>query len=426
MDLKKVIHKTMPLTANYEYAGELGMILRATRFDWWQEFLEASDYGRLKSPQVAGFYFIAYLEDQADDPVSKEVLVDEIIIALRKSASRLKKEFLASEHFLETTQKKLENNRPPLLNEYKTFPGDRIAYYESDAYLGSETLSRWIDRTLQPYNLDSQIIEQIGDRDLYRVHSQSYIEGLRESEEKAGVEGPVFLTPETFVAPLSEAHWRKSAAAVLTATANALREYERNGNIILSICKTSPGSHHAERNRGGGTCLINNLAVGAAHVLNNYKLFATRPAILDIDAHHGNGIQEIFYKTSDVATASVHQDQPFFPGTGDEVNTGEGAGIGANKNVVVRPDDNWLKKVGEAIRFIEISHPDIVFLELSGDAHILDPVSDLEACGQDFFEIGKRLRDLKIPVVAEIGAATNEAALQSGVQGFINGYLSQN
>lgn len=415
---RELIRKAQPLTENYEYASEIGMFIRSLQPNWWSAFERENPLSSVKSFQAAGFAFMKFLEKEADDLESIQELEDAILNSLKQSATRLKMELLATNIFLEQNfsfRNSFHYRKP------NTDISNSIFLYKSKClgYAETEELDTWIEEILDPYDLIEQNYFPAVDKEIYRAHSKYYIDGLEELESKGK---RIFLTPETFIEPGAKKSWISAAGTVLTATRDSLKQFSKNPGSSLSICWNRPGSHHAETSRAGGTCLVNNLAIGAHECLYNHRLKADRVAILDIDAHHGNGTQEIFYSEPDVLTVSVHQAPPFFPGTGERHHTGEREANNRNKNIPISQGEDWRLKVEEGLMSVARFHPKIVFVQLSGDAHALDPVSDLKASTEDFAFVGKKLREMNIPIVAEIGASTNEEALRESVQGFIEGY----
>ena len=118
-----------------------------------------------------------------------------------------------------------------------------------------------------------------------------------------------------------------AAGAVLTAIETLVERDEK-----AAYCVVRPPGHHATPNRSMGFCLFNSVAVGAAELVASGE----KVAIVDIDAHHGNGTQDIFYADPSVLFASIHQ-FPLYPGTGALGERGHGAGAGTNVNIPVPP-----------------------------------------------------------------------------------------
>ncbi|MDQ1614165.1 MAG: hypothetical protein QOJ60_104 [Actinomycetota bacterium] len=163
-----------------------------------------------------------------------------------------------------------------------------------------------------------------------------------------------------------------------------------------------PPGHHATRRGFGGSCYLNNAAVAAQRLRDRG---AARVAVADIDAHHGNGTQAIFYDRADVTYGSVHVDPgagwfPHFVGFGDE--TGAGAGTGATCNRPVSPgtgDAGWLDALDTVLGHATAARPEALVVSLGVDAAGGDPESPLEVSTEGFAAAGERLVGLGLPTV---------------------------
>ncbi len=165
-----------------------------------------------------------------------------------------------------------------------------------------------------------------------------------------------------------------------------------------ALCR--PPGHHAFADVAGGFCFFNNSAIAA----QTLRKTAARVAILDVDLHHGNGTQGIFYARSDVLTVSVHADPirfyPFFWGHASE--RGEGAGLGYNLNLPLprkSGDDAFLDAIAEAAERIEAFAPDALVLALGLDAFEGDPFGGLSVTTPGFARIGAAVATLGLPTV---------------------------
>jgi acetoin utilization deacetylase AcuC-like enzyme len=171
--------------------------------------------------------------------------------------------------------------------------------------------------------------------------------------------------------------------------------------LAYALCR--PPGHHAAREAFGGSCYLNNAAI-AAEALRARG--ARRVAVLDVDAHHGNGTQAIFYNRADVFYGSVHVDPgagwfPHFMGFADE--TGFHGGVGTNLNIPVPPragDDRWLDAVQEMVDAARAFHPDALVVSLGVDAAIDDPESPLRVTRDGLRATGILLGGLGVPTVA--------------------------
>ena len=166
-------------------------------------------------------------------------------------------------------------------------------------------------------------------------------------------------------------------------------------------CCRPPG-HHAARACFGGSCYLNNAAVAAAELVER---IGGPVAVLDIDAHHGNGTQELFYDRADVLVGSVHVDPgagwfPHFLGFADE--TGASAGRGANVNIPLAPgsgDGEWLAAVGLLIELARSREVQAVVVPLGVDAAAGDPESPLQVTATGFREAGRQIGAQGLPTV---------------------------
>jgi acetoin utilization deacetylase AcuC-like enzyme len=164
--------------------------------------------------------------------------------------------------------------------------------------------------------------------------------------------------------------------------------------VAYGLCR--PPGHHAAAAMAGGYCFFNNAAI-AAHAIA--AATGERVAILDVDVHHGNGTQQIFWRRADVLYASLHADPkrlyPFFLGHVDE--TGEGPGAGANLNLPqpLRADDaDYLKDFERALEWIDASAGSIVVVSLGFDTYHLDPIGDLALTTEGYHAMGRHVAGL--------------------------------
>ena len=204
---------------------------------------------------------------------------------------------------------------------------------------------------------------------------------------------------------------RASANVALTAQAainNGARE-------SFALCR--PPGHHAAADMYGGYCFINNTAVAAQAFIDQG---AGRIAILDVDFHHGNGTQAIFYDRSDVMFISLHGDPkdafPYFLGYKDE--TGSGNGEGFNINYPMGPGTNfktWGSALDDACKKIAGYGPDALLISLGVDTFEKDPISFFRLTSNDFKRYGATIGALNLPTlfIMEGGYAVEEIGLNA-------------
>lgn len=196
------------------------------------------------------------------------------------------------------------------------------------------------------------------------------------------------IGPETW----SSAYW--SAQCAITA-ADAILE-----DCVTSYALCRPPGHHAFTNMAAGFCYLNNAAIAAARLLDRGQ----RPAILDIDVHHGNGTQAIFYDRADVFTVSIHADParfyPFFWGHAHE--RGTGAGLGANMNLpLTRGSDDAVVQsaLDLALAAIDSFGADVIIIALGLDAHVNDPFQGLAVTTPGFTALAEKIASRREPIL---------------------------
>jgi acetoin utilization deacetylase AcuC-like enzyme len=204
---------------------------------------------------------------------------------------------------------------------------------------------------------------------------------------------------------------RTGANVALTAQA----AMQQGANEAFALCR--PPGHHAAADMYGGYCFINNAAVAAQAFLDQG---ASRVAIIDVDFHHGNGTQAIFYNRSDVMFLSLHGDPkdafPHFLGYADE--TGDGAGEGFNFNYPMGPGTNfqaWGSALEDACDKVRNYGPDAVVISLGVDTFEHDPISFFKLTSDDFKRYGATIAALKLPTlfVMEGGYAVEEIGINT-------------
>lgn len=189
--------------------------------------------------------------------------------------------------------------------------------------------------------------------------------------------------------PISLGTWESAYWSAQTAI-SAARSIANGERAVYALCR--PPGHHAFDDLAGGFCFLNNAAI-AAQWLAAHGL---RPAILDIDVHHGNGTQGIFYGRRDVLTVSIHADPirfyPFFWGHANE--RGVDAGLGYNLNIPLARgtgDDDYLRSLDEALDRIEAFGASVTIVALGLDAHENDPLKGLSVSTEGFARIGQAI-----------------------------------
>lgn len=222
--------------------------------------------------------------------------------------------------------------------------------------------------------------EPATDVQLLRAHSPRLLERLHELASQGG--GPI--DPETLLQPDSLDVARLVAGAAIAAVDAVMA-----GEISTAFILGRPPGHHATRDRAMGFCLLNTIAIAAAHAR---AAGIERIAILDWDVHHGNGTQDIFYERDDVLFCSAHRyDGWYFPGTGTASERGSGPGTGTTFNVPLRAGDGDAALI-EAFRdhllpAVDAFQPELILVSSGYDAHREDPLGGLNVTDEGFREV---------------------------------------
>ncbi len=216
------------------------------------------------------------------------------------------------------------------------------------------------------------------------IHSQKHVQQVADASARGGS-----IDSDTFV---TGASWQLALNSAGGAIAVADAVYHRQADKGFALCR--PPGHHATPDQAMGFCLLNNVALAAEHILQSTD--AKRIAILDIDLHHGNGTQDIFYQRGDVFFCSIHQ-YPLYPMTGLVPETGAQNGEGTNLNVPFPPyagDKARQAALTEVILpSFEAFVPDMVLVSVGADAHWRDPLGHQLATASGYGNILAQLRD---------------------------------
>ncbi len=200
--------------------------------------------------------------------------------------------------------------------------------------------------------------------------------------------------------PIVAGTWSAARAAVDVAI-TAAEQVVGGAALAYGLCR--PPGHHATRGMLGGYCYFNNAAIVAEWLLRAGD--ARRVAILDIDFHHGNGTQQIFWERDDVLYLSLHGDParayPYFSGYAAETGSGEGAGLTRNWPLPAGTGlDAYAAALAEALAMVEAFAPDAPLVISAGfDTFEHDPIGDLALRTPDYAEIGRMVRGVGLPMI---------------------------
>jgi acetoin utilization deacetylase AcuC-like enzyme len=335
-----------------------------------------------------------------------------------------------------------ERHAPP----YEFFRGERVKAFETPARADHVLQAlRERDHEVRAPTVDSRAL-------LLQVHAERYVEFLETAWtqwlalDKGNAKLQPFpsvwpvrtlrcdVEPDNFIAklglysmdngtPLVAGTWAAVKAAA-DAAASAAALVTTGAGVRAAFCATRPPGHHAGHDFMGGYCFLNNAAVAAQELLARG---AQRVAILDVDYHHGNGTQGIFYDRDDVLFASIHGDPrteyPFYLGHADE--RGEGPGLGFNLNLPLpagSPVGPWFGALEVACTRIEQHRADALVVSLGLDTFADDPISTFALRGEDYSRLGARLRRLALPTVLILEGGYAAAALGANAVNVIEAF----
>ena len=180
-----------------------------------------------------------------------------------------------------------------------------------------------------------------------------------------------------------------------------------------------PPGHHAFKNRSGGFCLFNNMAIAAQHLVNKGK----KVLIIDFDGHFGDGTSEIFHESDQVMFCSIHQ-YPAYPGTGNFHDVGAGKGEGYNINIPIPAysgDDILIDALKSVMPVFKAFKPDSVGFSAGFDGHELDPLLQLRYSETVYEQIGRMFKKEFKNIFAVLEGGYQPEALNSCLSSFIDG-----
>jgi acetoin utilization deacetylase AcuC-like enzyme len=216
--------------------------------------------------------------------------------------------------------------------------------------------------------------------DIQLVHSMSHIDRVRDF-------GVGYMDPDTFHTDETYGFSLRAAGGVLGAARQCIRENRP------TFAVPRPPGHHAGFDYNMGFCYFNNVAFAARSVQKEFEDIS-RVAIVDIDAHHGNGTNDIFFEDPSVLYISTHQ-WGIFPGTGHFREVGRLDGIGKTVNIPFNwgaGDPTFQDSLSELILpILKQFGPDMVFVSLGADSHLMDPLTGLTLSSSGFMDINREL-----------------------------------
>ena len=240
-------------------------------------------------------------------------------------------------------------------------------------------------------------------------------------ELPASIHGEVGFYAMDTASPITSGTWRATLSATKAATAAVAAVLQDDCSSAFALGR--PPGHHACRDSYGGYCFLSHAAIAAQYWLQHLPA-ESRIAILDVDFHHGNGTQQIFYERSDVLFASLHADPsaayPYFLGRTDETGAGEGEGFNANFPLPL--GTRWpayLAQLENALQRISDFGADGLVISFGGDTHETDPISGFRLTTKDFREMGRRITNLRLPTVTIMEGGYDLQSIGPAVTNFL-------
>ena len=230
--------------------------------------------------------------------------------------------------------------------------------------------------------------------EVLRVHSEEHVARMQEVSEAGEGDAGGGYTP-------MDAHSYGLALLSAGSALTALETVVAGGRTAHALLRRS--GHHAWRDSGYGFCVFNNCAIVARTALD--ELSFERVAVVDIDAHHGNGTEAIFYGSSQVLYSSIHQ-SPLYPGTGAATDSGSGEGEGYTVNLPVPPGsgpDEFLSLVQEVV--VPVGRqwaPELICISAGYDAHSDDPLANCSLDDAAYGDMAGTVRDVAVELEAPV------------------------
>ncbi|MCL2143480.1 MAG: histone deacetylase family protein [Methanomassiliicoccaceae archaeon] len=289
-----------------------------------------------------------------------------------------------------------------------------VEHEQWDTHPESPFRVRTLKKKLEKEGLWKDVISpvMIGDDDVLKVHTKEHLDRLKKG-------GNIPIDPDTILKDGTYGLAMLSASVAVTALRTAV-----NGTPAFAV--TRPPGHHAGRNSMGGFCYLNNVSI-AVEAVN------VRTAIVDLDVHHCNGTEEIFYGRDDILVIDFHEDR-LYPMTGPKEDIGTGAGTRYNVNIPIPAGSGnrtYEKAMDDiAIPILRKFAPELIVVCLGVDAHYCDPHSHMLLNTQGYVGLCERLikesRDGKIAFVLEGGYHLRATAeVVAGVLAILDGRTIQ-
>lgn len=294
---------------------------------------------------------------------------------------------------------------------------------------------------LEPQAIDMQVVG--------KVHGEAYLKFLQiawqlweqagfngeaiptvyparrmQQREPSFIEGKLGYFAMAIETAITPGTW--DAAVSSAACAQTAQRLVSNGETMaFALCR--PPGHHAGYDLYGGYCFLNNAAIAAQGFIDDG---AARVAVLDVDFHHGNGTQDIFYNRADVLFLSLHGDPdnafPHFLGYADETGTGSGSGLNFNYPLPPgTPYRQWHRALMKALDEIRRFTPDVLVVSLGVDTFEQDPISFFKLGSNDFSHYGAEIARLSLPTVFVMEGGYAVSQIGTNTVNVLNGFLNE-
>ena len=223
----------------------------------------------------------------------------------------------------------------------------------------------------------------VSDKIILTTHDLDYVNLVKDSFPKKGFSS---LDGDTIISPGSKDATFDAVGSIIAAIDGVENKEFKN-----AFCAVRPPGHHSSQNKAAGFCILNSVSIGANYLIQKYKY--KKIAIVDIDVHHGNGTQDIFYDNENVLFISTHQ-YPYYPGSGSEKERGKFNNI---KNIPLPAgtgSEEYLNAFEYALKKLEDFRPEFILISAGFDAHEADPLAQFKLKTEDYYLITKRILDI--------------------------------
>jgi acetoin utilization deacetylase AcuC-like enzyme len=247
---------------------------------------------------------------------------------------------------------------------------------------------------------------------------------VREPNARRGVLAQAAYYQADGSCPIGPQTWRSAYWSAQSALAAAAAINSGAGREVYALCR--PPGHHARADAAGGFCYLNNAAIAAQALLRVHR----RVAILDVDMHHGQGVQQIFYGRGDVLYVSIHGDPTnFYPAVaGYEDERGTGAGEGCNVNLPMphgSTEEFFFERLAEALAALVRFGPEALVLALGFDIYKEDPQAQVAVTTDGFQQLGTEMGALQLPTVIVQEGGYHIDTLEINACAFFNGFAGR-